>query len=112
MRPDETILFDIVAAGRRIAEFTVGFDEKSFIRDVRTQSAVLHQLMIIGEAVGRLSPDFRMRHPHIPWRLILGMRNKLIHEYEGVDLIEVWNTALRDVPQLLARIEALLPEEM
>jgi uncharacterized protein with HEPN domain len=53
-------------------------------------SAVLHQLLIIGEAVKRISPEFRVAHPEVPWKLIAGTRDKLIHFYEGVDLEEVW----------------------
>jgi uncharacterized protein with HEPN domain len=55
----------------------------------KTQSAVLHQLLVIGEAVKRLSQDFRRDHPEIPFALIAGMRDKLIHEYDDVDLEEV-----------------------
>ena len=62
-------------------------------------------MAVLGEAVERLSPEFRERHPDIPWVLIAGMRDNLIHEYDSVDLEEVWSTAGRDVP----RLQALLP---
>ena len=61
--------------------------------------------MIIGEAVKRLSQDFRIKYPEIPFTLIAGMRDKLIHEYDGVDLSEVWKTAIHDIPRLLSQIE-------
>ncbi|MGH2593303.1 MAG: HepT-like ribonuclease domain-containing protein, partial [Anaerolineae bacterium] len=79
--------------------------------DIKTQSAILHQLMVIGEAVKRLSSEFRARHPDIPWALVAGMRDKLIHGYDIVDLNEVWKTAEADVPDLLAWIEPLLPKQ-
>jgi len=66
--------------------------------------------MIMGEAVKRLSSDFRARHSEIPWGLIAGMRDKLIHGYDIVDLDEVWRTAVVDVPDLLSLLEPLLPK--
>lgn len=56
----------------------------------RRQSAILHQLLIIGEAVKRISPEFRAAHPEVPWKLIAATRDKLIYFYEGVDIEEVW----------------------
>lgn len=77
--------------------------------DTKTQSAVLHQLLIIGEAVKRISPEFRSAHPEVPWKLIAGTRDKLIHFYEGVDLEEVWKMVTSDLPQLISHIEPLVP---
>ena len=67
--------------------------------------------MIMGEAVKRLSADFRADHPEIPWVLIAGMRDKLIHGYDIVDLDRVWKTTEKDVPELLSLIEPLLPKQ-
>lgn len=111
MSRDEAILVDIAQAARLVLEFKRGVDKAAFLKDVKTQSAVLHQLMIMGEAVKRLSRDFRTRHPEIPWALIAGMRDTLIHGYDIVDLDQVWKTADSDVPDLLALIEPLLPEQ-
>jgi uncharacterized protein with HEPN domain len=110
MRRDETTLLDIVSAARLVLAFTRSMTKDAFFGDVKTQSAVLHQLMIIGEAVKRLSSEFRAQHPGVPWSLIAGMRNHLIHAYDAVDLEEVWKTATVDVPDLLAQIEPLLPK--
>ncbi len=63
--------------------------------------------MIVGEAVKRFSSDFRDQHPIILWPLIAGMRDRLIHGYDSVDLDQVWATASRDIPALLSRIESL-----
>jgi uncharacterized protein with HEPN domain len=109
MSRDEATLIDIAHSLRLIIEFTGEMGESTFLDDVKTQSAVLHQLLVLGEAVKRLSRKFRERHPEIPWALIAGMRDNLIHEYDSVDLEEVWSTAERDVPRLLASIEPLLP---
>lgn len=109
MPRDDTTLLDIARAARRVLEFKQGLDKTAFLNDPKTQSAVLHQLLILGESVKRLSDEFRDRHPTIPWRLMAGMRDKLIHEYNDVDLDEVWNVAEKDVPHLIQWLEPLLP---
>jgi len=111
MQQDEAILLDIAEAARLVPAFIEGMTKDAFLDDLKTQSAVLHQLMIIGEAVKRLSHEFRAQNPEIPWALIAGMRDHLIHGYDIVDWDEVWKTATRDVPDLLTKIEPLLPSE-
>lgn len=71
---------------------------------------MLHELLVIGEAAKRLSPEFRREHPQVPWKSVAGMRDQLIHAYDAVDLEEVWKTLNCDIPQLLAFLEPLLPE--
>ena len=102
---------DIARSARLVLEFLTGSNEASFLEDVKTQSAVLHQLLVMGEAVKRLSMDYRDRHSEVPWSLIAGMRDQLIHAYDVVDLDEVWKTATQDVPDLLAWLESRLPEQ-
>jgi uncharacterized protein with HEPN domain len=82
-------------------------EKLEFLEDAKTQSAVLHQLLIIGEAVKRISLEFRSEHPEVPWKLIAGTRDKLIHFYEGVDLEEVWKMVASDLPELIRLIEPL-----
>ena len=107
MSRDDAVLLDMVNAAERIVEFKQGMDKQGFLQDVKTQSAVLHQLMVIGEACKRLSMETRNRAPQVPWRLIAGMRDNLIHEYDDVDLEEIWKTADRDVPALIAELRRL-----
>jgi uncharacterized protein with HEPN domain len=111
MERDKSTLLDIARAARLVLEFRRGMDKAAFLQDFKTQSAILHQLMVMGEAVKRLSPGFRARHPKIPWSFVAGMRDKLIHGYDIVDLDEVWQTAVMDVPDLLSWIEPLLPKQ-
>jgi len=83
MARDEVYVRHIVDAIEAITSFLAAMDYGRFTEDLRTQSAVVRQIEIIGEAASRLSNDFRSRHDDVPWRDIIGMRNKLIHEYFG-----------------------------
>jgi uncharacterized protein with HEPN domain len=111
MNPDEATLLDIARSARLVLEFKEGIDKAGFLDDIKTQSAVLHQLLVMGEAVKRLSGEYRSDHAEIPWNLIAGMRDKLIHGYDIVDLAEVWNTASQDVPNRLTWLEPRLPQQ-
>ncbi len=108
MPRDDVPLRDIANAARLVAEFVQGLDKSAFNLDWKTRSAVLYQLTIIGEAVKRLSMEFRGRHADIPWALMAGMRDRLIHGYDLMDWDEVWKTAKEDLPEVLSKIEALL----
>ncbi len=110
MLRDDGTLFDIAEACRLIGEFTKSLSRDDFDTDLKSQSAVLHQWMVLGEAAKRLSDGFRGRHGDIPWSLIAGMRDKLIHGYDDVDLAEVWRTVTVDIPSLLVAIKPLLPK--
>jgi len=109
MSRDDATLVDIARAARLTRDFVEGIDQSAFQEDLKTQSAVLHQLLILGEAAKRLSQEFRNAHAQIPWPLVTGMRDKLIHHYEAVDLAVVWNTIQKDLPALLAFVTPLLP---
>ena len=109
MLRDDAILLDIVNAARLIQIFAQDMTKETFLADSKTQSAVLHQVTVIGEAVKRLSQDFRERHPILPWSLMAGMRDHLIHGYDAIDLEEVWKTATYDVPEVLVKLGPLVP---
>ncbi len=106
---DAATLLDIAKAAQKVLEFKQDINKAAFLEDTKTQSAIVYQLLIIGEAVKRLSQDFRRQNPVIPWVLIAGMRDNLIHNDDDVDLEEVWKTAKQDIPALLALLEPLLP---
>jgi uncharacterized protein with HEPN domain len=111
MSRDDATLLDMLKAARLVVAFKGNLTEKAFLRDVKTQSAILHQLLVIGEAVKRLSEEFRARHAEVPWVRIAGMRDKLIHAYDAVDLDEVWKTVTKDIAPLISFLEPLVPQE-
>ena len=73
--------------------------------------SLIRRLEIVGEAARRVPPEFRERHPHIPWTIIVDFRNLLIHEYDGIDLSDVYKTARDDLPILIPQLEAILADE-
>lgn len=107
-RDDETLL-DIARAANLVLLFKQGVTEESFYKDLKTQSAILHQLLIMGEAVKRLSLPFRDVHPEIDWKSIAGLRDVLIHAYNTVDIELVWEIVHAHTPKLLKQLEPLLP---
>lgn len=106
--PDHGYVGDILTAAGHVQSFIRGVGYEDFMADMKTQSAVIRQLEIIGEAARRLSPEFRSRHSGIPWRKMVGMRNMLIHAYRSVDEDVVWNAATLSVPALIAALEPLI----
>ncbi len=111
MLRDNELLLDIAKAARNIISFIDGCDEHVFMKDEKTKSAVIHQLLIIGEAVKRLSEVFREMHHDIQWKLMARMRDRLIHHYDAVDWDEVWRTASVDIPKLSDDLRPLLPKQ-
>lgn len=108
-RDSETLL-DIQRAAQKIIQFKQELERETFLTDEKTQSAIVFQLLIIGEATKRLSMALRQRHPNIPWPLMAGMRDKLIHDYDEIDVEEVWKTANTDIPNLLSSLQVALKE--
>ena len=108
---DAATVLDLLLAARRVREFIVGQDFTSFRSDLKTQSAVTLQVLILGEAAKRLSADFRAQHPEIEWTGMMRMRDKLIHHYEALDPEEVWRAATRDIPALATALEPLAPHQ-
>lgn len=109
MSRDDAVVLDVLTAARRAAEFAAGLTLEQLGADLKTQSAILHQLLVLGEAAKRLSEGFREAHSAIPWKAIAGMRDRIIHGYDDVDLPEVWRTIESDLPPLMAALERLVP---
>ena len=104
-------LRDIFVEIKNIEEFTSGYDYKEFISDKKTINAVIRSLEIIGEASKKIPRNIRIKYKNIPWKEMSGMRDKLIHEYFGVDLEVVWLVATKELPLLEKEIERIFASE-
>ncbi|MHB1340405.1 MAG: HepT-like ribonuclease domain-containing protein [Coriobacteriia bacterium] len=103
-------LADIADRCDRISRYVAGMDEAVWATDELTQDAVVRNLEVIGEAVKRLPMAVREANPTVPWQDIAGLRDILIHEYEGVDFAIVWDVAVNEVPLLGEVVASLLAE--
>lgn len=107
MKDDRIYLLHVRDAVQHIVNYTAAGKE-SFLSDRKTQDAVVRNLEIIGEAIKRVSVTLKEAHPDIAWKPIAGMRDKLIHDYFGVNLQLVWDVVERDLPVLKQKIGRLL----
>lgn len=103
-------LQDILNSVDETEEFTVDMDYEDFIRDRKTVNAVIRSLEVLGEAAKRVPEKVRQSAPSIPWKHMAGMRDKLIHEYSGVDLTIVWTVVREELPPIRPLISKLMAE--
>ena len=101
---------DIQESINIILDYIKDLTEDVFKQDRKTQDAVIRNLEVIGEAVKDIPKKVRSRYPEIPWISIIGMRNKLIHHYFGVDLDIIWKTIHDDIPRLKLIIEEIIKD--
>jgi len=99
---------DILDSINAIKEFVKGIDFEDFTKDKKTIYAVVRGIEIIGEATKHIPISIRNKYPEIPWKDIAGMRDKVIHEYFGVDLKVVWETVTRHLPEIRPLIQNVL----
>lgn len=92
MDRDAPHIVDIVGSARLVRGYLEGVTREAFMRNVQLQDSVIRRLEIIGEVAGRVSATFREGHPTIPWSRMIGMRNRMIHTYDAIDLDIVWTT--------------------
>lgn len=109
-RYDSELLSDILEAIKRIEKYTKRLSYQKFMKDEKTQDAIIRNLEIIGEATKYLSSEFKSKHRGVEWRKISDMRNILIHFYFGVSLDIVWQTAKDRLPEIKPKLESALKE--
>ena len=107
---DLSYLLDILEAAERIQEYNTHQTLEQFRNDGKTQSAIIYQIMIIGEVAKRLSQDCQKDYPDIPWSSIAKMRDKLIHQYAKTNLDIVWNVITLEIPNLVQALAPLRPQ--
>ena len=103
-------LKDMLDSAEKAISFVGEFDFDQFESDEKTNFAVLRALEIVGEAAKKVPAEFRASHTEIPWREIAGTRDKLTHEYFGVNLPVVWKTVKEDLPGLIVHLRNILAD--
>jgi uncharacterized protein with HEPN domain len=104
-------LTDIQDASQNISQFISEMTWDKFAQDQKTIYAVVRAFEIIGEAAKKVPLSVQKRHPKVPWKQMAGMRDKLIHEYFGVNHEALWKTAKEDIPPVQQLIAMVLEEE-
>ena len=110
-RKDADYLGNMLDAARKAFGKVEGLPRAIFTTDENLRITVVHLIQIIGEAASRVSPEARELHPEIPWRTIVGMRHRLVHNYLDVDEEVVWQVATRDLPLLISALEKIVGPE-
>lgn len=111
-RKFDDYLIDIVSEIKNIVNFIDGYIYEDFVDDLKTTNAVIRSLEVIGEASKKIPDDIKNKYNNIPWKYMSGMRNKLIHEYFGVDIRIVWMVSTNELPSLLPDIENIIKKEI
>ena len=109
-REIKNLLEDIYDAIKKIISYTKGMSYDDFICDDKTVDAVVRNFEIIGEASNRIPDDFKTEHPEIEWRRIVGFRNRIIHEYFGIDYENLWRIKNENIPTLSEFMEQILED--
>lgn len=111
MKDEMIYLGHMLDLSKKAASFLEGKDRLVFDSDEVLQLALTHLIQNIGEAARRVSREFRETHPEVPWKDIVGMRSKIVHDYLDIDYNAVWDTSTRELPQLVAILEKIVPPE-
>ncbi len=98
---------DMIEFAEKVQSYTAGMDQTAFVADSRTYDAALRNLELIGEAATHLPNAVRETYPEVPWRTIVGARNRIVHGYLGIDADLIWDIVQRDIPELLPALKKI-----
>jgi uncharacterized protein with HEPN domain len=111
MERDLQSLLDMLQSAQIVVGYAAGRSRDELVTDLQFQDALIRRLLIIGEASNRVSETTRQTLLTIPWSAIDGMRNRLVHEYDELDLDIVWDTATNSIPTLISELEKVVPPD-
>ncbi|MEO0539018.1 MAG: DUF86 domain-containing protein [Cyanobacteria bacterium P01_A01_bin.123] len=107
-RDDRVYIGHMLDIANKAIGFVEGLERKDFDNNELLRLSLTHLLQVIGEAARRVSPDFRANYPTIPWKAVVGMRSKVVHDYLDVDEDVVWDTIKNDLPFLIIELEKIM----
>src|SRR5689334_24998310 len=103
-RNPQLLIADMIESGQKIMTYTEGLTYQEFLSDSKTIDAVIRNFEIIGEAANRLTEEFKEQHPEVEWHRIRGFRNRIVHDYSGVDYEIVWQIKETFLPQTIEKL--------
>jgi len=110
-RTPQLLLEDILQSANKILAYTKGFSYEQFLGDEKTIDAVIRNFEIIGEAANRLPEEIRDQHPNIDWHRIKGFRNRIVHDYMGIDYNIVWSIKENFLQVLIKEVQVALSKQ-
>lgn len=110
MKDDRYYLLHMVEHSQKVLDSINGLNKEQLLADEVKYTAVLHWLQIIGEAATNISATLQAENPNVPWRAMTGMRNRIVHDYLGIDQEVVWKTIRNDLPNLLVELNRILDD--
>lgn len=111
MQRDLQFLLDMLQSAELILTYTAQFSKDEFVANVQLQDSVIRRLLVIAEAARRVSDGTRQALPQIAWQEINGMRNRLVHEYDDINLNIVWDAVQFEIPPLIKELKLQIPPE-
>ncbi len=111
MQRDTQFLLDMLQSAELVTTYTSQCSNNEFVENIQLQDSVIRRLLIIAEAARRFSEATRQTLPKISWQEINGMQNRLVHQYDDVNLTIVWDVIQNEIPRLIAELKLKIPPE-
>lgn len=111
MNRDLQYLLDMLQSAELVARYTANCSKSDFLDDIQLQDSVIRRLLVLAEAAKRTSEETLQQFPEIAWREINGMRNRLVHEYDDIDLDIVWDVVQTEIPILIRDLKPKIPPD-